>query len=117
MTPTIVEDNNGELFLVVGSPGGSTIITSVFQVIVNMIDFGMSVEEAVQNPRFHHQWKPEDLFIEKNALNEELIQQLESKGHTVTERSDIGRVEAIFYKNGELIGAADRRGDDDARGL
>ena len=82
-----------------------------------MINFGMNVEDAVQKPRFHHQWKPEDLFIEKNALEPGVIEALENMGHTVTERPDIGRVEAIYHRKGQLTGVADRRGDDDARGL
>lgn len=67
MTPTIVE-KDGELFMVVGSPGGSTIITSVFQTIMNVIDHGMSMQQAINAPRVHHQWLPDRLIIEKNAL-------------------------------------------------
>ena len=117
MTPTIVE-KDGKLFLIVGTPGGSTIITSVFQVIVNIIDFEMSASEAVQAPRFHHQWLPDNLFLEDNAISMEIRDRLISMGHNVKERGKIGKVEAILIRNtGMIEGAADIRGDDDAKGF
>ncbi|MFZ1705119.1 MAG: gamma-glutamyltransferase [Saprospiraceae bacterium] len=115
MTPTIVE-KAGKLFLVVGTPGGSTIITSVFQVIVNVIDFGKNIYDAVQSPRFHHQWKPDSLYIEEDFVSNNL-DILESIGHKIKPRDPIGRVEAILVNpDGTMSIVADRRGDDDAKG-
>lgn len=115
MTPTIVEKDD-KLFMVVGTPGGSTIITSVFQTIVNVIEFDLELEEAVHNCRFHHQWKPEFLFVEKDCLPRSTEEALTSKGHKLKSRSSIGRVEAIMLKDNQIIAVADNRGDDDARG-
>jgi len=115
MTPTIVE-KNGKAVLVVGTIGGSTIITSVFQIIINYLDFGMSLNEAVQRPRFHHQWKPDVIYVEANAIKPEDRKILQIIGHKIEEREPIGRVEAIAVKNGKIYGAADHRGDDDAKG-
>lgn len=116
MTPTIVE-KDGEVKLIVGTPGGSTIITSVFQTIVNIIDFEMSAKDAVISPRFHHQWLPDSIQVEKDCLNPETRTQLESLGHKFKPRGNIGRVEAILiHTNKKIEGAADNRGDDDAKG-
>ncbi len=115
MTPVIVE-KDGKVCLIVGTPGGSTIITSVFQTIVNIIDFNMTASEAVSAPRFHHQWRPEDVYVEAEFPNK-IIEYLTGKGHKFTQRSSIGRVEAILVKeDGTIEGAADPRGDDDAKG-
>ncbi len=117
MTPTIVTKNK-ELYMVLGTPGGSTIITSVFQVFLNVAEFGMTVEEAVKAPRFHHQWLPDRISIEENALTAQTRTALETMGHTVKIRDAIGRVEAIHVlENGELSGAADWRGDDSVEGF
>ncbi|MGV8814409.1 MAG: gamma-glutamyltransferase [Gelidibacter sp.] len=117
MTPTIIE-KNGQLFMVVGTPGGSTIITSVFQSVVNVIDHGMTMSEAVSAKRFHHQWKPDWISTEKGALDPAVIKELEAMGHVVKERGNIGRVEAILVRpDGSLEGAADPRGDDWAMGV
>ncbi|HRK29019.1 MAG TPA: gamma-glutamyltransferase [Chitinophagales bacterium] len=117
MTPTIVE-KKGNLFMVLGSPGGSTIITSVFQTFLNVVEFQMSMQEAVNAGRFHHQWKPDTLFIEKNALSKMCIQQLTKMGHTIVEREPIGRVDAILVRpDGTLEGAGDMRGEDTALGF
>ncbi len=116
MTPTILE-KNGKLFLVVGSPGGSTIITSVFQTIINVVDHDMSMQEAVSAKRFHHQWLPDYISYEKNALSDSLILVLQEMGHNFKERYSIGRVDAILKrKDGTLEGGADPRGDDTADG-
>jgi gamma-glutamyltranspeptidase/glutathione hydrolase len=116
MTPTIVM-KNGKLFLVVGSPGGSTIITSVFQVFLNIAEFEMTASEAVAAKRFHHQWLPDQIFIEENAFDSLKIRTLESKGHTIKIRGKIGAVEAILVlPDGKLEGAADPRFDDHAEG-
>lgn len=116
MSPTIIE-KSGKPFMVLGSPGGSTIITSVFQVFLNVAEFEMSMQEAVNAGRFHHQWKPDTLFIEKNALTKICVQRLTKMGHRVVEREPIGRVDAILVrKDGTLEGAGDIRGEDTALG-
>ena len=111
MTPTIVEDNNGKLMLVLGSPGGSTIITTVAQIITNIIDFDMSINEAVQSPRFHHQWLPDRIVYERHGLSPDTIGLLKSRGHTLGQRSSQGVAQAIVVDATEnlLEGAADRR--------
>ena len=109
MSPTIVEKNN-KLFLVLGSPGGSTIITSVFQTIMNIMVFNMDIQSAVDKPRFHHQWLPNHIFIEKNKFPESTIDSLKSIGHRIKERSNIGHVNAILI-NKKIKTGADKRGD------
>jgi len=117
MTPTIVE-KEGKLFMVVGSPGGSTIATTVFQVIVNTIDFGMSIQDAVDAGRFHHQWMPDSIGYEKNSLDSITVIKLESMGHKLKTRSAFGRVNAIMIlPDGNIAGGADRRGDNIAAGF
>lgn len=117
MTPTIVEQN-GKLKLVVGSPGGSTIITSVYQIIMNVFDFDKSATDAVQAPRFHHQWKPNVVMHESDCLDESVRNKLAAMGHTLKDRGNIGRVEAIYIRDdGRLEVVADKRGDDHAMGF
>lgn len=117
MTPTIVEKNKN-LHLVVGTPGGSKIITTVFQVVVNVIEFDMPLTEAVHEPRFHSQWLPDTLWHEQGAFSKELIIELQDMGHTTRPRADIGQVEAILVReDGTLEGVADIRGDDAALGV
>ena len=118
MTPTIVA-RNGKLFMVVGTPGGSTIITSVFQTILNVVDFNMGMQEAVEAPRFHHQWLPDMLQIENRAAFDSLtLSALERMGHSLRARGNIGRVDAILVlPDGKLEGGADPRGDDTAKGF
>ena len=118
MTPSIVE-KDGSLYIVVGTPGGSTIITSVFQTIINIIDYDMNASEAVQAPRFHHQWLPDMIFHEDDALSEETKKILTDMGHKLSQRGKIGKVEAILISGGgkTVEGAADIRADDDAKGF
>lgn len=117
MTPTIVEQN-GKLLMVVGTPGGSTIISSVFQAILNVLDHEMGMQEAVNASRFHHQWMPDLIFYEKDSLDTSLINELRNMGHEFKDRSSIGRVDAILVReDGSLEGGADPRGDDTAVGL
>lgn len=117
MTPTIIT-KKGKLWMVVGTPGGTTIPTSVFQVIVNVIDFRKPLFEAVQAGRFHHQWKPDAIAVEEgiSAVPEATLSALRQKGHTLTKRTAIGRVEAIMRHKKRWQGVADRRGDDSAAG-
>jgi gamma-glutamyltranspeptidase/glutathione hydrolase len=115
MTPTIVLYKN-KPFLIVGTPGGTTITTSVFQTLLDIIDFGLSPSDAVNKPKFHHQWLPDILYIEK-GFPADLTLQLQKMGYTVKEREAIGRTEVIrISPSGELDAVADRRGDDDAEG-
>jgi gamma-glutamyltranspeptidase/glutathione hydrolase len=116
MTPTILE-KNGKLFMVVGTPGGATIITSVFQTILNVIEFDQDMQQAVNSKRFHHQWLPDEVSAEKNALDSATLQKLEQKGYKIKSKGGIGRVDAILIKpDGSYEGGADPRGDDTKMG-
>ena len=118
MTPTIVL-KDGKPFLVIGSPGGPTIINTVLQVILNVVDFGMNVQEAVSAPRFHHQWLPDHIFWERHDLNADTRAALEARGHKFRELpgmvrngpSDIGDAQGILIdpKTGMRMGASDPR--------
>jgi gamma-glutamyltranspeptidase/glutathione hydrolase len=117
MTPTIVLNNNKPV-IVVGTPGGSTIPTNVFQTITSLIDFKMSPEDAVNLPKFHFQWLPDEVFFE-HEFSIATKERLAAMGYKITERGYMGRTELIQidYKNGKKITAiADKRGDDDAAG-
>lgn len=115
MTPTILE-KDGQLFMVVGTPGGSTIITSVFQIILNVVEFGMGIQEAVDVKRFHHQWLPDEIVMEKEALGAPVVEKLQAKGYKIKQRAPIGRVDAILRKGNGYVGGADPRGDDTKMG-
>ncbi|UYQ91086.1 gamma-glutamyltransferase [Chitinophaga horti] len=114
MTPTIVLQGNRP-YMVTGTPGGSTIITSMFQTIVNVLDFGLSESDAVNKPKFHHQWQPETVYVEK-GFPDSTVAGLKKMGHKVDNRNAIGRVELITIKNGRITAVADNRGDDSAAG-
>ena len=116
MTPTIVE-KNGKLFMVVGTPGGATIITSVFQTILNVIEFGQDMQTAVSSKRFHHQWLPDQVNIETAATFADAVKEkLQAKGYKLVLSGAIGRVDAILVKGYYLEGGADPRGDDTVSG-
>lgn len=119
MTPTIVE-KNGKLFMVLGTPGGSTIITSVLQTILNVSEFKMGMQEAVNAPRFHHQWLPDEVLFEPNKFEKTILENLSKKGYKINEKSSpvIGKVDAILVlPNKKLEAGADARGDDTAVGF
>lgn len=118
MTPTIVE-KDGELFMVLGAPGGSTIITAVFQVFLNVAEFGMSLEEAVNAGRFHHQWLPDAILIEDNAFPDTTKQALEAMGHSFNIVGRMAVIKAIIrLPDGRLQAVGDPRNpDDDAGGF
>jgi gamma-glutamyltranspeptidase/glutathione hydrolase len=121
MTPTVVL-KNGKPFMVVGTPGGTTIPTSVYQTIVDIIDFKMTPQEAVNKPKFHHQWLPDEIQVEK-GFPENVIKELEKMGYTIKGYNIpnydvvIGRVELIEVANGKFEAVADRRGDDAVAGF
>ncbi len=92
MTPTIIE-KGGKLFMVVGTPGGSTIITSVFQTILNVTEFNQDIQQAVNSKRFHHQWLPDEVTIEKGALDSATIEKLKQKGYKIISGGASGRVD------------------------
>ncbi|WP_462248091.1 gamma-glutamyltransferase [Ekhidna sp.] len=118
MTPTIVE-KDGKLKMVVGTPGGSTIITSVFQAIMNVIDHGMSMQDAVSSTRTHSQWLPDKILIEERPIDPKVIEELEKLGHSIESRKSWGRMDCILVRDdGMLEGGADyTRGDNYAEGF
>ncbi len=117
MTPTILE-KDGNLFMVVGSPGGATIITAVYQNILNVVEYGMDMQQAVNASKTHHQWLPDLILYEKYGLDSLVLNQLQEMGHKMEPRSAIGKMDAVLVlPNGTLQGGADTRGDDTAVGV
>ena len=114
MTPTIIEKKD-DLFLILGSPGGSTIITSVFQTILNVIHFEMDIMSAVNHPRFHHQWKPEHILMEQELYTKALNLKLRDLGHSIKTRKSIGNVNAIMLQKDSVYVGPDKRGDNTAQ--
>ena len=117
MTPTIVE-KDGKLFMVVGTPGGSTIITAVYQTILNVLEHGMTMQQSVNALKFHHQWLPDKTVFETGAFTENTINKLQNRGYLLEQqRNTIGRMDCILVRpDGTLEGASDPRGDDTSVG-
>ena len=115
MTPTLVLKNN-KPYLVIGTPGGTTIPTSVYQGVINVIDFHMNASDAINKPKFHHQWLPDEVMIEKD-FNPETRKQLEAMGYKLVERGAWSATEAIRIINGKKETAADIRGNDSVAGF
>jgi len=119
MTPTIVE-KDGELLMSVGTPGGSTIITSVMQTILNVHEYNMTMQEAVNAPRFHHQWLPDEVRMEPNSFPKVTVLALKNLGYNTNEKDSpiIGKVDGIMVLDDKTLeGGADYRGDDTAVGF
>src|SRR5665647_985477 len=114
MTPTIVLKNNMP-WIVVGTPGGTTIPTSIYQTLVDIIDFHMTPQDAVNFPKFHHQWLPDEIFVEKD-FDKKVIEELKAMGYKISIRDAIGRTEVIMSQDKTITVVADHRGDDAAAG-
>ncbi len=119
MTPTLIEKNNA-FWMSLGTPGGSTIITSVLQTLLNVYEYDMTMQQAVDAPRFHHQWLPDVVIFESDSFSKQLLDSLKNKGYKIQSKTGtvIGKVDAIrILPNGKLEGGADQRGDDTAIGF
>ncbi|MCK8492486.1 MULTISPECIES: gamma-glutamyltransferase [Spirosoma] len=117
MTPTILE-KDGKLFMVVGTPGGSTIITSVYQTILNVIEHGMTMQQAVNALKFHHQWLPDKTTFENGAFSDQTVQMLQTRGYILEKLTNtLGRMDCVLIRpDGSYEGASDPRADNTARG-
>jgi gamma-glutamyltranspeptidase/glutathione hydrolase len=117
MTPVIVTEN-GKFRLAAGAPGGSTIITTVLQIVLNVLVYDMNVGDAVSAPRVHHQWQPDRLMVERGGFEAATLSELRRRGHLIVEADGWGNANAIVLTaDGWLEGAADRRGEGEARGF
>lgn len=114
MTPSVVL-KNGKPYIIVGTPGGTTITTSVYQSIVNIIDFRLSAYDAINKPKFHHQWKPDVVYVEKD-FPAETVKKLEAMGYKIVERGSIGATEMILINRKKIEAVADKRGNDSSAG-
>jgi gamma-glutamyltranspeptidase/glutathione hydrolase len=116
MTPTLVLKNN-KPYIVIGTPGGTTIPTQVYQALINILEFGMTAEDAINKPKFHHQWLPDELVTEKGFIPA-TMEVLKQMGYPFgKERAGIGRTEIILVRpDGKKEAVADRRGDDGVAG-
>jgi gamma-glutamyltranspeptidase/glutathione hydrolase len=114
MTPTLVLDK-GKVFIIAGTPGGTTITTSVFQTLMDILEFNMTTEDAVNKPKFHHQWLPDEIFVE-TGFPIEVREALQKMGYTITQRGSIGRTEVIKISGKKIEAVADSRGDDAVEG-
>ena len=110
MTPTILAQD-GRFLMATGSPGGRTIINTVLMTILNVVDFGMNIQEAIDAPRLHHQWLPDETRYERWGLSPDTLLLLSQKGHRMVEPRIQGAVAAIYYNAADdmLEGAEDRR--------
>ena len=108
MAPTLVE-RDGRVVLVLGSPGGSRIITTVLETILNIVDYRMPPQEAVEAPRLHHQWSPDEVFYERSGLMPDVVTTLTGMGYKLVEQRPWGAVELIAIVNGRLFGVSDPR--------
>jgi gamma-glutamyltranspeptidase/glutathione hydrolase len=113
MAPTLVE-KTGRVFLVLGSPGGSRIITTVLEAIIDIVDYGMAPQAAVDVPRIHYQGQPDTIFYERFALTPDTVAALRGRGYTLAEQKPWGATELIEIANGRLLGASDSRRPDGA---
>ena len=117
MSPSIILGQDNELLMVTGTPGGSTIITTVFQTISNVVDYGMNVVQAVNAPRVHHQHLPDQIYYEAGGLPHSVVEALQGLGHTMVERSDVsGDVQAILIEDGVMTAWSDPRRGGVAKG-
>lgn len=118
MAPTIVV-KDGKLFMVLGSPGGPRIITTVANILMGVVDYGLDIQQAVNAPRFHHQWQPDEIDIERTGISPDTVKLLQARGHKIKEQgywSD-GECIAVDLKTGELLGAPDGRNGGKAVGF
>ena len=115
MTPTVLA-KDGKLFMVTGTPGGRTIINTVLETIIDVVDYGMNAQEAVDAPRFHHQWLPDKIQYEKYGFSPDTIAELQRRGHTLQEIKEQGTAQVIVYnaKDDVVEGGSDRRVADGA---
>jgi len=117
MTPVIVTEN-GKFRLAAGAPGGSTIITTVLQIVLNVLVYDMNVGDAVSAPRVHHQWQPDRLMVERGGFEAATLSELRRRGHLIVESDGWGNANAIVLTaDGWLEAAADRRGEGEASGF